>query len=60
MNLYALLPLTAIFANLILGIYILYRNPKAKLNIIYGLFAFAVAAWSLGTFLDFNHNQHCD
>ena len=53
MNLYALLPLATLFANLLLGIYILYRDPKAKLNRLYALFAFAVTIWALGTFLTF-------
>ncbi|MCD6590865.1 MAG: HAMP domain-containing protein [Candidatus Aenigmarchaeota archaeon] len=53
MNVYTLLPLFAFFANISLGFYILYRNPKGKVNILYALVAFSVAVWSLGDFLVF-------
>ncbi len=53
MNLYAFLPLVALCANVILGSYILYRNPKNKSNILYSLFAFMMAVWAFGTFLVF-------
>ena len=56
MNLYALLPLTAFFANVILGFYVLYRNPKEQLNRLYSLFAFSWAIWALGDFLVFTAN----
>lgn len=50
MNLYAIFPLIAFFANLILGVYIIYKNPKANMNIVFALFLFALAVWSLGDF----------
>jgi len=53
MNLYALLPLTAFIANVIIGCYIIYKNPKDRLNRLYALVAFSVAIWGLGDFLVF-------
>lgn len=53
MNVYSILPLVSFLANAILGLYILYRDPKGKLNILYSLIAFSVACWSLGDFLVF-------
>jgi methyl-accepting chemotaxis protein len=51
MNYYSFSPLIAFFVNLLLGVYIFYRDPKSRLNILYSLFEFSVAIWALGTFL---------
>ena len=53
MNYYALLPLVAFFANIILGSYILFRDSKSLLNKLYSLFAFALAIWALGDIITF-------
>ena len=53
MNYYSLLPLIAFFANVILGCYILYKDPKNRLNILFSLFVFSLAIWSLTDFLTF-------
>ena len=50
MNYYVLLPLCGFIANIILGSYIIYRNPKNSLNIFFSLFLFAVSLWALGDF----------
>jgi len=54
MNPYAIPPLLAFFANIVLAGFVFYRDPKGKLNILYVLVAFAVAIWSLGDFLVFS------
>ena len=51
MNVFTILSAIAFFANVLLGCYIFYRNPKDKLNKLYSLFAFSLAIWALGTFL---------
>ena len=51
MNYYALLPLSAFLINMVLGLYILYRNPRDKENILFSLFSFAIAIWTLGDYL---------
>ncbi len=53
MNYYALLPLTAFFANIILGCFILFRDPESRLNKLYSFFVFALAIWALGDFITF-------
>lgn len=50
-NLFAFLPLAAFFVNLILGCYVLYRNHRSELNIIYSLFLFTLAIWALSDYL---------
>ncbi|MFH1474049.1 MAG: ATP-binding protein [Candidatus Aenigmatarchaeota archaeon] len=52
-SLYSLLPLIAFLSNIILGLFILFRNPKNKLNILYSLVTFSWALWALGDFLVF-------
>jgi len=54
MNPYAILPLLAFFANIILACFVLYRDLKGKLNAIYAFTALAVAIWSLGDFFVFS------
>lgn len=54
MNLYSYLPLTALFANLFLCFYLIYINPKNRLNQIYGLVTFSLAVWSLANFFMFS------
>jgi len=53
MNVYPFLPLVAFFANVILGVYILYRDSKNKLNMLFSLFAFSLAFWALTDFFTF-------
>lgn len=50
-NLFALLPLAAFFVNAILGCYVLYRNHRSELNIIYSLFVSSLAIWALSDYL---------
>jgi PAS domain S-box-containing protein len=50
---YAILPLLGFFANIVLGFYILYINPKERLNRLYSLVTFSLAIWSAGNFLFF-------
>ncbi|TET90424.1 MAG: PAS domain S-box protein [Methanomassiliicoccales archaeon] len=54
MTAYAYLPLAAFFANVLLGSYVLYRDHKNKLNILYSLFAFSLAIWALSDFFSFS------
>jgi PAS domain S-box-containing protein len=42
--------LIAIIANIILGLYICLKDRKNKLNILFSLFCFSIAIWSLGNF----------
>lgn len=60
MNLYSLLPLAAVLANLSVGFYIFYINPKNNLNRLFGLFSLSLALWSLGTYLQFISNSVLD
>ena len=53
MNWYALLPLAAFFANIALACFILYRDPKAKLNRTYTFITVALVIWALGDLLIF-------
>jgi PAS domain S-box-containing protein len=53
MSVFAILALIASFANIVLGIYIFYRNPKEKLNRLYALVTFSLAIWSFGNFVFF-------
>jgi HAMP domain-containing protein len=57
MNLYSYLPLTALFANLFLCFYLIYINPKNKLNQLYGLVTFSLAVWSFSNFYMFNSSS---
>ena len=50
---YYLLPGIAFLINLSLAIFIIYRNPRNRMNIIYAAFTFALGLWSLGDFLVF-------
>ncbi len=55
MNIYMVLPIVAFIANLALGSYILYRDPKSKLNRIYALFAFSMVLWATGDIVVFTY-----
>jgi len=51
MNFINLVQLISLFANIILGSYIFYLNPRDKKNILYSLFTFSLAFWALSDFL---------
>jgi hypothetical protein len=53
MNIYDVLSLIAFFANTALALYILYRDPKGRLNRLYAVVMFGFAVWSIGEFLSF-------
>lgn len=53
MNIYPLLPLVAFFANVLLGVSILFRDFKNKVNILFSLFLFSLAFWALTDFFTF-------
>ncbi len=57
MNIYSFLPLFGLFANLFLCFYILYINPKNKLNQLFGFLTFSLALWSFGTFYMFTSSS---
>lgn len=48
MNFYALSALINFLSSLILGVFVLLNNRKAKTNAAFALFAFTVAIWSFG------------
>ncbi len=54
MNIYSALPLFALFTNLFLCFYIIYIDPKNKLNQLFGFLTVSLALWSFGTFYMFN------
>jgi len=54
MNYYIILPLVAFIANILLGLYVLYRNSKSPLNKIYSFYAFSLAVWALGDVITFD------
>lgn len=54
MNVYSILPLIALFANSFLCFYILYINPKNRLNQFFSLVVFSLAVWSLSNYYMFN------
>jgi len=56
----SLLPLSAFLANLIIGCYILYRDPGDRLNRLFAMLAFSASAWSYGTFVFFNSTTPAD
>ena len=49
-----MLPLFGLFTNLFLCFYVLYINPKSKINQLFGFLTFSLALWSFGTFYMFN------
>jgi PAS domain S-box-containing protein len=51
MNPYALLPLIAFLANIFLGFYILRRNARDSISILYSFITFSWAVWAFGDFL---------
>jgi len=53
MNVFALFPLIAFFANISMFCYIYYSGIERKLNKLYILFALSLAIWSLGDFIYF-------
>lgn len=53
MIIYSLFPLFAFLCNVIIGTYVLYRNPRDRMNILFALFTFALGAWGAGDFLVF-------
>ena len=54
MNVYSVLPLIALFSNLFLCFYILYINPKKRLNQIYSFITISLSVWSIAHFYLFN------
>ena len=54
MNYYIILPLVAFIANILLGLYVLYRNSKSPLNKLYSFYAFSLAVWALGDVITFD------
>jgi len=52
-SVYSLLPLVAFLANVTLGCYIIYRNPKDMLSRLYTMVVFSLALWSLADFFSF-------
>jgi len=57
LNLYTILPLFAFIANLTLGLYGFYLNPKKMQNVLFLIFTFLLAIWSLGHFMTFLSNS---
>lgn len=53
MNVYAILPLISLFANLFLCFYVLHIDLKNRTNQLFGLFTFSLAVWSIGHFYMF-------
>jgi signal transduction histidine kinase len=53
MNVYTLLPFVAFFTNFILGCFIIYVDPKNKINKLFGFVLFSAAIWSIGNYLTF-------
>lgn len=60
MNIFSAFPLFSLFANLFLCFYILYINPRNRLNQLFGLLTFSLALWSFGTFFMFNSSTISD
>jgi diguanylate cyclase (GGDEF)-like protein/PAS domain S-box-containing protein len=50
MNPYALLPLCGFFANVVMAIWVLARNPRSNANRLYALLGAATAYWSIVKF----------
>jgi hypothetical protein len=53
-RIFALLPLTAFLVNVMLGIYLLYRNSKDLRNRLYSIMTFSLAIWSIMDFFVFS------
>lgn len=53
MNFYFLLPFAALFSNIALGLFVLYNNPREKLNRLYALVTCSLAIWSFANLLFF-------
>ena len=56
-NFYSLPPLISSVLFLILGAYVLFNNPKLKLNIFFGLICLATFWWQFAWFLLFNTQE---
>ncbi len=54
MNVYSVLPLISLFANLFLAFYILYIDPKKRVNQVYIFIALSLSVWSIAHFYLFN------
>ncbi len=39
-------------ANLLIGLFVYFKNPKNRLNIFFALFSLMVSGWSVGSFLE--------
>ncbi len=50
----SILPLVGGFFVLLLGLFVFFKNPKLKLNIIFALLSITVFVWLFGTFMMFN------
>jgi signal transduction histidine kinase len=48
MSFYVISALINTFASLVLGVFVLIKNHKSKINATFSLFAFSVAYWSIG------------
>ena len=53
-SLVSLLPLVSTIFVFGLGVFVFFKNPKSKLNIVFALIAVTVTIWLFGTFMMFN------
>ena len=53
MNIYPILPFIAFFTNLTLACFVIYVNPKSRINQLFTLVLLSVALWSIGNFHTF-------
>lgn len=60
MNVYSILPLISLFANLLLCFFVLNINPKNRLNQLLALFMFSLALWSIGHYYMFTASSNAD
>ena len=44
--------LYSFMANLAIGFFVYFKNPKKKVNILFALFSLTVSGWSVGSFLE--------
>lgn len=51
MNFYVYGGLYSFICNLIIGFFVLSRNPRSSVNIRFALFSLAISGWSVGSFL---------
>ena len=52
MSFYVVSGLYSFLANLAIGLFVFFKNPRNSVNVLFALFSLMVSGWSVGTFLE--------